>query len=76
MVLKNISKYKDKNMKVFFVVVEGEKLIFANWYVNWQSFIRSKPYQKYHNNFLEYCTIKEFDKEKYYISCCVQYCKK
>ena len=76
MVLKNISKYKDKNMKVFFVVVEGEKLIFANWYVNWQSFIRSKLYKKYSDNFLEYCTIKEFDTGNYYISCCVQYCKK
>lgn len=76
MVLKNISKNKVKSMKVEFVVVDGEKVVFANWYVNWQSFMRSRLYKKYSDNFLEYCIIKEFAKEKYYISCCVQYCKK
>lgn len=76
MVLKNISKNKVKSMKVEFVVVDGEKVVFANWYVNWHSFMRSRLYKKYSDNFLEYCVVREFEKEKYYISCCVQYCKK
>lgn len=71
MTLKNINNKKD-TMKVEFIVVRDNKMLFCNWYKDWKSFIRTKTYKNYIDNELQYCTVKYYN-EMPYISCCVSY---
>ena len=66
MTLKNISNKKD-NRKVELVCTRDGKLVFANWYKNWASFMRTTTYKRMLDKELEYCIVKHFN-NWYYIS--------